>query len=110
MLNFKELRKRYGYTIEAVALATGLSVGTIHYAENGIDMKLSTYNKLSDFYKSQENKKHSMDINVNLNVNFPQLDKMYELLFQILEEAKKQEAEKKENNEVISDLSKFRNM
>lgn len=29
-----------------------------------------------------------MDININLNVNFPQLDKMYELLFQILEEAK----------------------
>ena len=39
-----------------------------------------------------------MDINVNLNVNFPQLDKMYELLFQILEEAK----EKKED---VSDLS-----
>lgn len=51
-----------------------------------------------------------MDINVNLNVNFPQLDKMYELLFQILEEAKKQEAEKKENNEVVPDLSRFRNM
>ena len=55
MLNFKELRKHYGYTLESVAMATGLSIGTIHYAENGIDMKISTYNKLSDFYKSQEN-------------------------------------------------------
>lgn len=49
-LTLKQIRALMGYTQEQVAVGTGLDVMTISRIERGRDPRLSTLQKLCDFY------------------------------------------------------------
>ena len=53
--NFRRIRTEYfGYTMEQVAKATNLSVGTIRNAEVGIGVSKEKLKTITDFYAMQE--------------------------------------------------------